>query len=462
LHLPDNHTICALASPPGMGAIAIIRVSGNETFSILDRIFYFLKGKKNLLEAKSHTLHFGLIKDGDRIIDEVLVSIFRGPHSYTGEDTVEISCHGSPYIQQQILQLLIREGARTAQPGEFTLRAYLNKKLDLSQAEAVADLISSSSEASHQMALQQLRGGFSRELAVLREKLIHFASLIELELDFAEEDVEFADRSQLQKLIDEIQHNLYRLIDSFSVGNVIKNGIPVAIVGAPNVGKSTLLNVLLNEERAIVSEIAGTTRDVIEDEIIIKGISFRFIDTAGIRETVDTIESIGISKTFEKINQASIVIYLFDASNEKAENVIENSNLIKAKIASGELILVGNKADKSDVENLKKLFADKDPIFISASNKWNIDKLTDKLYSFVNTGIIQSGQVVVTNVRHYEALKEASQSLSNVTSGVSSGITGDFLAIDIRRALHHLGEITGTISTDDLLENIFRNFCIGK
>jgi tRNA modification GTPase len=462
LHLPDNHTICALASPPGMGAIAIIRVSGNETFSILDRIFYFLKGKKNLLEAKSHTLHFGLIKDGDRIIDEVLVSIFRGPHSYTGEDTVEISCHGSPYIQQQILQLLIREGARTAQPGEFTLRAYLNKKLDLSQAEAVADLISSSSEASHQMALQQLRGGFSRELAVLREKLIHFASLIELELDFAEEDVEFADRSQLQKLIDEIQHNLYRLIDSFSVGNVIKNGIPVAIVGAPNVGKSTLLNVLLNEERAIVSEIAGTTRDVIEDEIIIKGISFRFIDTAGIRETVDTIESIGISKTFEKINQASIVIYLFDASNENAENVIENSNLIKAKIASGELILVGNKADRSDVENLKKLFADKDPIFISASNKWNIDKLTDKLYSFVNTGIIQSGQVVVTNVRHYEALKEASQSLSNVTSGVSSGITGDFLAIDIRRALHHLGEITGTISTDDLLENIFRNFCIGK
>jgi tRNA modification GTPase len=462
LHLPDNQTICALATPPGVGAIAVIRISGKDTFEIANKIFIPARKSHKFSEAASHSLHFGTIREDERLIDEVLLSVFRGPHSYTGEDTIEISCHGSPYIQQQILQLLISQGARAAQPGEFTLRAYLNKKLDLSQAEAVADLIASNSEAAHKMAIQQLRGGFSKELAMLREKLINFASLIELELDFSEEDVEFADRTQLLKLIDEIQQNLHRLINSFAVGNVIKNGIPVAIVGSPNVGKSTLLNVLLNEDRAIVSEIAGTTRDVIEDEINIRGISFRFIDTAGIRETIDTIESIGISKTFEKIAKASIVIYLFDASADKASVILENVTVIKSKMGSGELVLVGNKADRANTEEIKKIFSGLDPVFISAKESTGIEKLTEKLYSFVNSGIIQSGEVVVTNVRHFEALKKAAESLSSVSSGINSGISSDFLAIDIRKALHHLGEITGQISTDDLLENIFRNFCIGK
>jgi tRNA modification GTPase len=462
LHLPDNQTICALATPPGVGAIAVIRISGKDTFEIANKIFIPARKSHKLFEAASHSLNFGTIREDERLIDEVLLSVFRGPHSYTGEDTIEISCHGSPYIQQQILQLLISQGARAAQPGEFTLRAYLNKKLDLSQAEAVADLIASNSEAAHKMAIQQLRGGFSKELAMLREKLINFASLIELELDFSEEDVEFADRTQLLKLIDEIQQNLHRLINSFAVGNVIKNGIPVAIVGSPNVGKSTLLNVLLNEDRAIVSEIAGTTRDVIEDEINIRGISFRFIDTAGIRETIDTIESIGISKTFEKIAKASIVIYLFDASADKASVILENVTVIKSKMGSGELVLVGNKADRANTEEIKKIFSGLDPVFISAKESTGIEKLTEKLYSFVNSGIIQSGEVVVTNVRHFEALKKAAESLSSVSSGINSGISSDFLAIDIRKALHHLGEITGQISTDDLLENIFRNFCIGK
>ncbi|MDQ3191270.1 MAG: tRNA uridine-5-carboxymethylaminomethyl(34) synthesis GTPase MnmE [Bacteroidota bacterium] len=457
-------SICAIATSPGMGAIAVIRVSGPDAISITDKIFQF-KGKKELSNVKSHTLHFGFIQEEEKIIDEVLISVFHGPNSFTGENTIEISCHGSVYIQQQILQLLIKKGARPAKPGEFTLRAYLNKKMDLSQAEAVADLISSDSEAAHKMAMHQMRGGFSKELNELREKLINFASLIELELDFAEEDVEFANRSDLKDLLQHIDMVLLRLINSFSVGNVIKTGIPIAIAGEPNVGKSTLLNALLNEERAIVSEIAGTTRDTIEDEINIGGINFRFIDTAGIRETTDIIESIGISRTYGAIEKAEVVLYMFDASNDDPLMVKNNAMLLKEKIKkhSTHLVLLANKADKTNLIELKQKFSElEDVIFISAKQKENLEELTQKLSSFINTGIIQSGQTIVSNVRHYEALKKASEAIGNVNMGIDSGISSDFLATDIRRSLFHLGEITGSISTDDLLENIFRNFCIGK
>lgn len=462
--MTHTDTIVALATPSGAGAIAILRLSGSEAIAIASSIFTSTSGKK-LATQKTHTVHLGNLKDGERVIDEVLATIFKNPKSYTGEDVVEISCHGSNYIQQEIIQLCLRKGCRMAQAGEFTLRAFLNGKMDLSQAEAVADLIASDSAASHQLAIQQMRGGFSSEIKKLREELLNFASLIELELDFAEEDVEFANREEFQKLISKITHVLKRLIDSFATGNVLKNGIPVAIVGEPNVGKSTLLNALLNEERAIVSEIAGTTRDTIEDEIIIGGISFRFIDTAGIRETVDVIEGLGIKKTFEKIEAAQVVIYLFDAekfqvSGSKFQVEIET---IKNKYPLKNLVIVANKVDKLSEEEIKNLQSSINNLqLLSAKTNQGVEQLQNKLLDFVNTGALRNNETIVTNSRHYDALLKALEEILKVQEGIDSGLSGDLLAIDLRQALYHLGEITGSVSNDELLGNIFANFCIGK
>lgn len=459
-------TIVALATPSGAGAIAVIRISGKEAITIGNGIFRSIK-KKDLLQQKTHTLHLGHIVDGNKTLDEVLVSIFKGPNSYTGENTIEISCHGSTYIQQQIIQLLLRKGCRMADPGEFTLRAFLNGKLDLSQAEAVADLISSDNEASHQIAMQQMRGGFSNEIAKLREELLNFASLIELELDFAEEDVEFADRSQFHELLNRIEFVLKRLIDSFAVGNVIKNGIPVAIVGEPNVGKSTLLNALLNEERAIVSEIAGTTRDTIEDELVIGGIGFRFIDTAGIRETKDVVESIGIKKTFEKIEQAQVVVYLLDSSLQMADGSLQMNQTEIEKITNQfplkPLIIIGNKADllsENDAKNLKSAISNL--TLLSAKEKHGIEELKNQLLSFVNTGSLRNNETIVTNTRHYDSLLRALDEISKVKYGLETNLSSDLMALDIREALYHFGMITGQVTNDELLGNIFANFCIGK
>ncbi|MDB4297380.1 tRNA uridine-5-carboxymethylaminomethyl(34) synthesis GTPase MnmE [Flavobacteriaceae bacterium] len=463
-----NDTIVALATASGVGAIAVIRISGPDAISIADGCFQSIHDKKSLIGQKSHTLHLGHFKDDSRTIDQVLISVFKNPHSYTGEDTIEISCHGSIYIQQEIIQLLLRKGCRTADAGEFTLRAFLNGKLDLSQAEAVADLISSDSEASHQVAMQQMRGGFSNEIQLLRDQLINFASLIELELDFAEEDVEFADRAEFKALVARIQMVLKRLIDSFAVGNVIKNGIPVAIVGEPNVGKSTLLNALLNEERAIVSEIAGTTRDTIEDEINISGVAYRFIDTAGIRETEDIVESIGIKKTFEKISQATVVIYLFDsavlvADAEKSNKAIVEINKIKNQFPQKQLIIIANKADKVSKNEIELLKTDlPDLISISAKDKEGIETLTNELTRLVNIGALSNNDTIVTNTRHYDALLNALNEIDKVDWGLQNGVSGDLMAIDIRESLHYFGLITGEVTTDDLLGNIFANFCIGK
>ncbi|MEP5341900.1 MAG: tRNA uridine-5-carboxymethylaminomethyl(34) synthesis GTPase MnmE [Algibacter sp.] len=462
--MTHQDTIVALATPSGAGAIAVIRLSGDKAITIAESQFKSVSGKL-LSKQKTHTIHLGHIIDGERTIDEVLVSVFKNPNSYTGEDVVEVSCHGSNYIQQEIIQLFVRKGCRMATAGEFTLRAFLNAKLDLSQAEAVADLISSDNEASHQIAMQQMRGGFSSEIAKLREELLNFASLIELELDFAEEDVEFADRSQFKDLVERIRFVLKRLIDSFAVGNVIKNGIPVAIVGEPNVGKSTLLNALLNEDRAIVSEIAGTTRDTIEDEISIGGIGFRFIDTAGIRETKDVVESIGIKKTFEKIDQAQVVAYLFDSSNS-----IENLKLIQIEIEKIKnkyplkpLLIIANKVDKLSEKEKTILKANIEGIeLLSAKKNIGVETLKDKLLSFVNTGALRNNDTIVTNSRHYDSLLKAFEEIDKVQQGLGSGLSGDLLAIDIRQALYHFGEITGEITNDDLLGNIFANFCIGK
>lgn len=462
-----NHqdTIIALATASGVGAIAVIRLSGNDAIAIADRHFKAVKKNKQLIDQDSHTLHLGHIVDGKRTIDEVLVSVFKNPNSYTGENTIEISCHGSVYIQQEILQLFLRNGCRMADAGEFTLRAFLNGKLDLSQAEAVADLISSDSEASHQVAMQQMRGGFSNEIQLLREQLLNFASLIELELDFAEEDVEFADRQQFKDLIARIQLVLKRLIDSFAVGNVIKNGIPVAIVGEPNVGKSTLLNALLNEDRAIVSDIAGTTRDTIEDEIIIDGVAFRFIDTAGIRDTKDVVENIGIQKTFEKIGQAQVVLYLFDAekSKEESQKFKVEIETIKNKYPQKQLVIIANKADKitaSEIETLKSEIPEL--IAISAKKKEGVEKMTNALTQLINTGALHNNETIVTNSRHYDALQKALNEINKVNDGIELGLSGDLMAIDIREALYFFGLITGEVTTDDLLGNIFANFCIGK
>ncbi len=454
--------IVALSSPPGMGAIALIRLSGKGVIDLASSVFGPHGPMKELSEAPGYSMVFGKIRDGEEIIDEVMIGVFRGPKSYTGEDVVEISCHGSTYIQGRLIDLFLDRGARMADPGEFTLRAFRNGKMDLSQAEAVSDLISSESAAAHQVAMQQMRGGFSSELASLREELIHFASMIELELDFAEEEVEFANRNQLQELIDRIKSVLVKLVDSFALGNVIKNGIPIAIAGAPNAGKSTLLNALLNEERAIVSEVAGTTRDTIEDEIVLGGISFRFIDTAGIRETEDLVESIGIKRTFEKIDQARAVIYLFDAAREHQE-VHQELNTIQERIGNKELLVLANKVDLADEQALKDEFTNRPHFFpISALNRTGIDALQDHLIGLVNTGALISGDTVVTNRRHHRALVSALESIHRAEGAMHQGLSGDLMAQDIRQALFHLGEITGEITTDDLLGNIFSKFCIGK
>ncbi len=466
--LPTD-TIIALATPSGAGAIGVIRISGKGSIQLVDPFFRSVRGKK-LTAQKSHTIHLGHIIDGKNILDEALVSIFKGPNSYTGEDVVEISCHGSTYIQQQIIQLFLRNGCRTADAGEFTLRAFLNGKLDLSQAEAVADLIAADNEASHQIAMQQMRGGFSTEIKELRDELLNFASLIELELDFAEEDVEFANRSQFTDLLDRISKVLKRLIDSFAVGNVIKNGIPVAIVGEPNVGKSTLLNSLLNEERALVSEIAGTTRDTIEDEISIGGIGFRFIDTAGIRETKDVVEGMGIQRTFEKIEQAQVVVYLFDATEFQVSGskLLVEIEKIKNKYPQKTLLVIANKIDRVDEKTKKSLNVTLSAVeglhvqLLSAKTKIGIVGLKSKLLEFVNTGALRNNETIVTNTRHYNALLKALEEVEKVQQGMASGISGDLLAIDIRQVLFHFGEITGEITSDDLLGNIFANFCIGK
>ena len=466
-------TIAALATAPGAGAIAVIRVSGTQALSIVSDLFQ-AKSKKKLIEQDSHTLHLGNIIDGSRIIDEVLVSIFKGKRSYTGEPTVEISCHGSSYIQQEILQLLFRNGCRAAKAGEFTLRAFINGKMDLSQAEAVADLIASDNAGAHQIAMQQMRGGFSNEIAQLRQELLNFASLIELELDFAEEDVEFANREEFQQLISKITRVLKRLIDSFATGNVIKNGIPVAIVGEPNVGKSTLLNALLNEERAIVSDIAGTTRDTIEDEISIGGIGFRFIDTAGIRETADVIEGLGIKKTFEKIAQAQVVLYLINSEKYKdqAELFTVEIQKIRNRFPDKPLVLVANKIDhlteaeqESINDQLAKLASEGNKsavLLISAKAGTGVEALKEQLLQFVNTGALRNNETLVTNSRHYDALLKALEEIEKVQLGIDAGLSGDLLAIDIREALYHFGEITGQVTNDELLGNIFANFCIGK
>lgn len=463
-----QETIVALATPSGSGAIAIIRLSGKEAVAIAAKVFQSVS-KKDITKQKTHTLHLGHIVEGSKIYDQVLVSLFKGPNSYTGEDVIEISCHGSTFIQQQIIQVLLRNGAKMAQAGEFTLRAFLNGKLDLSQAEAVADLIASDNEASHQIAMQQMRGGFSNEIAKLREELLNFASLIELELDFAEEDVEFADRTAFNTLLERINFVLKRLIDSFAVGNVIKNGIPVAIVGEPNVGKSTLLNALLNEERAIVSDIAGTTRDTIEDELVIKGIGFRFIDTAGIRETEDVVESIGIQKTFEKIEQAQVVLYLFESlkfqvSGSEYINEIEK---VKNKYPLKTLLVLINKVDlltNDEISDIQKQLdtLNLKQILISARQKTGIDELKDTLLSFVNTGALRNNETIVTNTRHYDSLLKALEEIQKVRFGLDNGISSDLMAMDIRSALYYFGEITGEVTNDELLGNIFANFCIGK
>ena len=451
-------TIVALATPAGTGAIGIIRLSGPEAISIASSVF---KGK-DLSKQASHTLHFGKITNGNVVIDEVLASIFVAPHSYTKENSVEFSCHGSAYIIAQIIKLLIIKGARMAKAGEFTMRAFLNGQLDLSQAEAVADLIASQNAASHQIAMNQMRGGFSSELQALRSELINFASLVELELDFSEEDVEFANRAQMKNLILQILKVITRLINSFELGNVIKNGIPVVIAGKPNVGKSTLLNALLNEERAIVSEIAGTTRDTIEDEMSIQGLRFRFIDTAGIRETDDVIEAKGVARSMEKINSSAVILYVYDASQtslSELQTIIAEFKPILEKNNST-LFLVENKSDKNnaapyEIEGLRH-------IQISALLKTGMQTLENELVKLVDIAELESGQSIVSNLRHAEALQNSATALEKVLNGIDNPITSDFLAMDIKQALQHLGEITGSISTDDLLDNIFSKFCIGK
>jgi tRNA modification GTPase len=465
-----NDTIIALATPSGAGAIGVIRLSGEDAIAMATPFFKSIHGK-DLSKQKSHTILLGHIVDQEKTFDEVLISVFKGPHSYTGENVVEISCHGSPYIQQQIIQLFLRNGCRTADAGEFTLRAFLNGKLDLSQAEAVADLIASDNGASHQIAMQQMRGGFSNEIKKLRDELMNFASLIELELDFSEEDVEFANRKQFEDLLHRIQLVLKRLIDSFAVGNVIKNGIPVAIVGEPNVGKSTLLNALLNEEKAIVSEIAGTTRDTIEDEISIGGLGFRFIDTAGIRDTEDVVEGIGIQRTFEKIEQARVVLYLVDAPSafdlspkgreiSKIESEIEQ---IKNQHPKKTLLPIANKIDQITQEQLTNLKSQIPNLLpLSAKTGKGIEDLKNKLLDFVNTGALKNNETIITNTRHYDSLLKALEEVQKVQLALNDGLSGDLLAIDIRQALDHFGEITGEITSDDLLGNIFANFCIGK
>lgn len=452
-----SDTIAALATPDGVGAIGVLRLSGSNTFPILDKVF----SVKNLAEKPGYTIHFGKIKDGDTVLDEVLVSIFKNPKSYTGEDVAEISCHGSPFILQKVLEVLVANGARLAEPGEFTLRAFLNKKLDLSQAEAVADLINADSEAAHKTAMNQMRGGFSERIRYLREKLVNFASLIELELDFAEEDVEFANRDQLKDLVYEILGVVNELKQSFKLGNVIKNGIPTVIAGRPNAGKSTLLNALLNEERAIVSDIEGTTRDTIEEAMQLNGIIFRFIDTAGIRTHSDSeIEIIGIGKTHEKIKQAALIIYLFDVNTTSPDTL--EQELATLQEYNAKLLLVANKAEGHNIKQLQQQYEHLGELVSIAAKEKQIAPLLKALEQFAQHHTRTGGQTIITNLRHYEALNQTAQALEAVINGLDTGITGELLAFDIRRSLHHLGEIVGEVTTDDLLANIFSKFCIGK
>ena len=443
-------TICAITTGGGMSAIAVIRISGNKSIEITNSVF-----SKDITSAITHSIHFGTINKDNDILDEVLVSIFKDTKSFTGEESVEISCHGSVYIQNKIVQLLIEKGCRTATAGEFTMRAFKNGKIDLSQAESVADLIESESAASHKIAMHQLRGGFSNQLQGLRTQLIDFASLIELELDFAEEDVEFADRTKFLELLSEIQKTLSKLIESFSLGNVIKNGVPVAILGSPNVGKSTLLNCLLNEDKAIVSDIAGTTRDAIEDTLIIGGFNFRFIDTAGIRNTTDTIENLGIKKSLDKANQSKIILFLLDTTQNISDQITELEKVKKQH--SEKILIVQNKTDVSETS-----LEMKNVISISAKSGRGIDHLKKELLSFVNTYSISDNESIVTNLRHFEELQYTLNEIEEVIKGIEIGISGDFLSVNIRQALYHLGSITGEVTTDTLLGNIFGKFCIGK
>ena len=460
-----DDTIVAIATPPGVGAIGVIRLSGKDAIEIINRLF----SSKNLAIQLSHTLHVGLIKEDNVVIDEAVISLFKNPKSYTGEDVVEISCHGSPFVQQQLVQACIRKGARLAKPGEFTQRAFLNGKLDLAQAEAVADLIASETEAVHQTALQQMKGGFSNDIKQLREQLINFAALIELELDFGEEDVEFADRKKLENLIEEILVSVKKLIRSFQLGNIIKNGVTAVIAGRPNAGKSTLLNAMLNEERAIVTAIAGTTRDTIEEKLVIDGIVFRLIDTAGIREATDVIEKIGIERSIEKINNANILLYVFDAITSTAFEVVDD--IQKLQQPNQHLLLVANKIDKCKEDesgmlqySINEMAGNDYTVFeVSALNKTQVDDLINYLPSLVLSEKINTNQTIVVNSRHYASLKDCEQSLLKVQQGLQTNITGDLLALDIRHALQSLGEITGEILHDrDILGTIFGKFCIGK
>lgn len=462
----DQLTICAIATSPGMGAIATIRLSGEKAIEIADSVFHSPKSNKKLAGQQPNTLHFGSISDGNELVDEVIISIFKAPHSFTGEDVIEITCHGSVYIQQRILQLLISKGARMARPGEFTQRAFINGKMDLSQAEAIADLIASTNRAAQKVAINQMRGGFSNELKNLRDEMLHFIAMIELELDFSEEDVEFADRNQLKQLVTKIETTLSKLKNSFQLGNVIKHGIPVAIVGETNVGKSTLLNALLNEEKAIVSDIHGTTRDVIEDVVNIHGTAFRFFDTAGIRETSDVIETLGIERSYNKLDQASIVILVVDAQNSFGK-ITERVRKIRKRINDQHLIIAANKVDRGLTETVTglkgmPLLPNEKLVFIAAKQKTNLDELITLMQQTVSLDSIDEDAVIVTNTRHFEALSRAHESIQRVQSGIESHISGDFLAQDIRECLHYLGEITGEISTDEILGHIFKNFCIGK
>jgi len=451
-----NDTIVALATAHGVSAIGVIRLSGAEAIVITDRLF----PSKDLTRVAGYTLHVGKLVFEGKVLDEVVISVFKGPKSYTGEDVTEISCHGSPYIQEQIIDAILKSGARLAKPGEFTQRAFLHGKLDLTQAEAVADLIASNTEASHRTAIHNIRGGFSDVLKVLRDQLISFSALIELELDFSQEDVEFADRTQLSELVGKIERAVSELLHSFKLGNVIKNGVKVAIVGKPNAGKSTLLNSLLNENRAIVSDIAGTTRDTIEEVINIDGILFRLIDTAGIRESVDVIEIIGVEKSREKMKEADLVVYLFDVEEESSGGV--EAAVAQVREVNANYLLIGNKADVSGEDSIAKKFEGMEVLYISAKTHHHVDALKARLVDKVLQGQVNTESTIVTNARHYHALQQVAGALKDVKTGMDSTIPGDLLALDIRRALHYLGEITGEISNEDQLDYIFSKFCIGK
>jgi tRNA modification GTPase len=457
----NEETICALSTAPGIGAIALVRMTGPDSVRIAQTVF-----SRDILTAASSKAIHGWIMEGNQRIDDVLLTVFRGPNSFTGEDTVEIACHGSLFIQSEILRLLTGVGARLARGGEFTMRAFMNGKMDLSQAEAIGDLIASESAAAHRQAVHQMRGGFSKEINGLRDRLIHFAALVELELDFAEEDVEFANREQFRSLLEEILGVVERLKASFKLGNVLKSGVPVAILGAPNAGKSTLLNALLNEERAIVSDIAGTTRDTIEEHITIDGVRFNFIDTAGIRDTHDTIESIGISRAIDKARGASVILLIFDATNTHYEAFLSfREYLVKEAGSDKHIIILANKTDDLHFDEgvFEKHFGHEPGLLkISAKQGTHIEELKQALRSAIDIGKVNSGETIVTNARHHSALSKASEALTDVLLGLDTGLTGDLLAIDIRRTLHHLGEITGNVSPDDLLNHIFSSFCIGK